>query len=53
MQQFKIFHREDQEVKKLLADTRIAKAIELSNALLRLANKSSTPPQALYNVPVH
>jgi phosphoribosylanthranilate isomerase len=51
--QIKIYHREDHYIKQLLQETRINKALELSNSLLRLANKSSTPPQALYNLPVN
>jgi hypothetical protein len=39
----RIFHREDGRMKTLMAQSRIQKAIDISNTLLRLANKSNLP----------
>ncbi len=36
----KIWHREDVRMRQLLIETRISKALDISNTLIRLANKS-------------
>jgi hypothetical protein len=39
----RIVHREDGRMKTLMAQSRIQKAIDISNTLLILANKSNLP----------
>ena len=44
MHKVTIVHEEDFRIKLKLAEARISKAIDITNNLLRLANKSMLPP---------